>query len=144
MQHYSRYPDGTSEDGHVAHDGDVLAREGHRLGATARREGARIADVVRSEGQRLVRDQQQTAANAIRGFADAMRNPTTQEARSASAYIRPAADLAERAADRIEQIDPSNIVDELKRVSREQPAVVAVGAVAAGLLISRFLKSSRT
>jgi hypothetical protein len=61
----------------------------------------------------------------------------------AAFYVHWAADRLERAADELRNRNIEDLFDSFTRFARQQPAAAFAGAVLAGFVLSRFLKSAR-
>ena len=58
-------------------------------------------------------------------------------------FVDRAADRADQIANRLNNADPAAWIDDIEKFARREPALFIGGAIAAGLLAARFLKSSR-
>lgn len=77
-------------------------------------------------------------AQAVHGAAHELEPQLPQ----AAAYIHDAASRLERASTTLRERSVEEILGDLGRLAREQPAMLFGGAVLAGLAFSRFLKST--
>ncbi len=78
-------------------------------------------------------------AGALRASADSLRE---NEHDQAGHYVKLAADGLAHFADVIRQRDVGRLVRDTEQLARRQPAVFVGGTIAAGFLLSRFLKAS--
>lgn len=81
-----------------------------------------------------------TMAHALRQTGDQLRD---QDQIGMTDYINRAASQVERLGDYLRQKEVRELVDDVERYARRQPALFLGGAFLAGLLAARFLKSSR-
>lgn len=116
------------------------------LASTTKQEASRLSSSLQSEFDKFLAHQQAGFAAAVRDFAKSLRNSNSGNGagstHSASSFAAPVAEVLEGSAERIERADPSQVLNDIRRVAREQPVAMAVGAAALGLLVSRFAKSS--
>ncbi len=125
----------------------------------ARSESKQAVDEVRaglqsaaSEGKERARsfldDQKSVAADRAHGFAGALRDTARKledrgDDSSVSHYAERAAEGIDRFADTIREKDVSSVMREAERFARSSPGLFVGGAVVAGILLGRFLRSSR-
>jgi len=106
-------------------------------------DNARAADAARgafaAEAQRLC-GQLDTIAGALHDTAAglAQRNEAT-----AARYVDTAAEKLHTLTQRMQGRDPAQLLQETGRYAREQPGAFFTAAVAAGVLLSRFMKASQ-
>jgi hypothetical protein len=81
-----------------------------------------------------------TLAQAVRHTTERLRN---EQHDTIAQYVERAAEQLERLSDRLRQKDVNELLQDTQRFARRQPALFIGGSFAAGLLIARFLKSSR-
>ena len=80
-------------------------------------------------------------ASTLRDSGQQLRS---REEGMAGGYVEQVAERIERAANYLERADVGELVDEVERFARRQPALFIGAAFAIGVLGARFLKSSRT
>jgi hypothetical protein len=107
---------------HVVHE----AREQLRRQADSQTQ--RLAEVLRSAGEQ------------VRALADGR----VEEAGGARDYARQAAGTAQEWAGRVESRGFQGLTRDLEQVARRRPGAFLAGAVAAGFVIGRFVRSSST
>lgn len=145
------------------HNTDTFGAEPHAGTEDAqRRARAAAADVqhaVREQAESLRRDAQARStefledkkmyaagelsdvAQALRYGADSLRQ---QQHDQAGRYVNLAADSLEQFAGVLRQRDVGRLARDAGELARRQPGVFLGGAVAAGFLLSRFMKASST
>jgi len=99
-----------------------------------------------AKAEALAEDQKQRGADRVGGLARVVHGAAQElepELPQAAAYIHDAASGLERASTSLRERSVEELIGELGRLAREQPAVLFGGAVLAGIALSRFLKSSR-
>jgi deferrochelatase/peroxidase EfeB len=81
-----------------------------------------------------------TLAHAVRQTTERLRD---EQHGTIAEYAERAAEQLERFSDNLRQKDVSELLRDAQRFARRQPALFIGGSFVAGLLIARFLKSSR-
>jgi hypothetical protein len=143
---------------------DVAVDEAKNVGQTAAAAGGQVASTatdqakhVAHETQRQAKDlldqgrtqvkgqvvsQQQKAAEGLTGLAQQLRGMADGTAQGAPG---PAADLLQQAsgyieqfADKLQNRDPAELLDEVRNFARRKPGVFLLGAAAAGILAGRL------
>lgn len=126
-----------------SHDAAGGARDmGHAASSMARD----AAEQAKRQARTMVDDQKRRAADQLDGVARALRRTAgnlDDENQNALGMV------AERAAEQVERLghamrerNVEDAVAELEAFARRRPEIVIGGAVAAGLMLARFLKSS--
>ncbi|NUO51226.1 MAG: hypothetical protein HOV80_20405 [Polyangiaceae bacterium] len=115
------------------------------LGDTAKEAAGHIASDARAELDARVAGKKQRAGDELSSVADALRD-TSDDLRERVPMV---GDYAERAADTIDDLasflrdkSPGEIIDDVQRFARREPALFFGGAFALGMVAARFLKSS--
>ncbi|MFC5948083.1 hypothetical protein ACFQH9_07325 [Pseudonocardia lutea] len=132
--------------------GRTAAEAGGQVAGTAADQARNVAGEARKQAKDLVgeargRLQQQAgstqrqAADGVRGVADQLRQM------AGSGDGGPVADLAHEAADRAERLaswlqerEPGDLVEEVRRVARRRPGAFLAGAALAGVLVGRLTR----
>jgi hypothetical protein len=117
-----------------------------QVGKQAKQDTRETLDKARNQVQSMLAEQKQSAAGQVEGLARALRKTAEQlDAQDQS----PVARYVERAAERLDQLggtlrdrDIESLAMQVQDFARRQPGVFLGGAVAAGFLVARFLKSS--
>jgi hypothetical protein len=108
--------------------------------------GREAVDAARDQILSGLSDQQRRAAEQLDDLAGALRHGAGHlDARHNAAvarYIKTLADWLDGLASGLRERDSGQLMDETKRFARRQPTLWVGGAVAAGVLVSRFIKSS--
>jgi hypothetical protein len=106
---------------------------------------AQAAEPVKQQARDFAERQKQAGAEQIGGVARAVKGTAEQLERElpfAAEYVRQAADSLEGAADTLRQKSVDDIAHSIADFARQQPAAFLGGAVLAGFVLARFLKSS--
>jgi uncharacterized protein YjbJ (UPF0337 family) len=123
---------------------------GKRVGETIADEAKQMIDGSMDEAKGQVKstlsDQKGKAAENLDQVAGALRR-TSQELSSGenqtiAQYAEAAAEQVERFSGYLKNHEVGELVNDLRDVARRQPEMFVAGALAAGFLIGRFLKSS--
>ena len=103
-----------------------------------------VAGQARSQVTTEVTAQKTKAVDTISGVADALRQTSSgmKDAGPLPALADQAADTVERVATYLQSKSLGDLIGEVERFARREPAIFLGGAFAAGLLGGRFLKSS--
>jgi hypothetical protein len=119
---------------------------GSGIADKAQQTASNVANVAREQVTtrvtEKVNDQKTRAAASIGGIASALRDGSLDQNELLSDYVSRAADGLESATSYFRDKDLGEIVDDVERFARREPALFIGGAFALGLLAARFLKSS--
>jgi hypothetical protein len=123
------------------------AKEAMREAAgTARRQGGRLMDEAKGIAGEVWQERREAAAGEIGSVAGALRRSAdhlrSDEHGLTARYVSEAADGLQRLSEAVRGRDVRDLIAEVEDFARRQPAVFVGGAVAAGFILSRFLKSS--
>ncbi len=126
---------------------DTPVSQGARQTADRVRQQARdAAQKAKTQAESMLGEQQQAAADQLEGVAMALRKTAEQ---LDSQDQGPVARYAERAADSLDNLggklrdrDIDSLAAQVQDFARQQPGVFLGGAVAAGFLVARFMKST--
>ena len=114
-------------------------------GATAQ-DARGLAEQVRGRASTALTQQKDRAAQSLGTIADAMRSTGRQlgdnNQSAIATYVNSAADSIQRWTQTIQNKDIGEIVEDVQRFGRRQPALLVGLSFGAGLLAARFLKSS--
>jgi hypothetical protein len=113
----------------------------------ARAQANRFAEEAKQRGRSMLEEQKGNAVSQLSGFASVLRETASkcaerEDQRTAGRALEQAAGGLERFADALRSRDVDSLMDQAARMARQQPAVFIGGTIAAGFLLSRFLKSS--
>lgn len=92
-----------------------------------------------------VDEQKNRAAAGLGGIADVIRNASDElraENEALASYVDMASDQMRRFADHIRERGASEMIDDVNRFARRNPALFVGGALLVGIGVARFLKSS--
>jgi uncharacterized membrane-anchored protein YhcB (DUF1043 family) len=133
--------------------GQTAAQAGRQVAATAtdqakhvahetQRQAKDLLDQGRTQVKGQVVSQQQKAAEGLTGLAQQLRGMADGTAQGAPG---PAADLLQQAssfieqfADKLQNREPAELLDEVRSFARRKPGVFLLGAAAAGVLAGRL------
>jgi ElaB/YqjD/DUF883 family membrane-anchored ribosome-binding protein len=126
--------------------GDVLEplKESVEAASEAAQRGAvRVGDQVRQAAESLLREQKQRVADAVHGFADALRQAAgtfeRDEKRMAARYVDQAAAQIDRFSETMRRQSLQDMLASAEDIARRQPALFLTGAVAIGFVVGRVL-----
>lgn len=130
--------------GDAAHKAKEQARQ---AGEQGRQQANRMANELKDRGMRMANERKDDAVTRIDGLARALHDAADQckgreEQRSTGQLLDQAASGLDRLAEMVRSRDVDSMMSQAGELMRRQPAVFIGGTVAAGFLLSRFLKSS--
>ena len=119
----------------------------HTTSSTSTSDAAHgLMDRVRSGATAQLSSTKDRATDGLGSLAQAVRQSTQpfreNQQDTIAQYIEKAADQLDRFSSHLRQRDINDIVDDVQRFARRQPAVFIGAAFAAGVVAARFLKSS--
>jgi hypothetical protein len=107
--------------------------------------GATLLGGIQQKVTSRVDEQKNRAADGLGGIADVFRNAGNElrnENESLAQYVDMASDQLRRFADTIRQRGVADMMDDVNRFARRNPAMFIGGAFLVGVALARFLKSS--
>lgn len=132
----------------MATDTDFGANESARAenamaGATSK--FGEIAEPLKEKAEQIAETQKEAGTSHVRTLASAVHGAARELEQGMPRLASSVHDAARKIEETAETIRNKNIdemIDDLGRYAREQPGLVFGGAVVAGIVLSRFLKSS--
>jgi hypothetical protein len=139
--------------GEAKNVGQTAAEAGSQVAATATDQAKQVAQETQRQAKDLldqgrtqvkgqVVSQQQKAAEGLTGLAQQLRGMADGSGQGAPG---PAADILQQAsgfieqfADKLQNRDPAELLDEVRNFARRKPGVFLLGAAAAGILAGRL------
>jgi hypothetical protein len=126
------------------------ATSSHSPGSTSANGGGRgahgLIDKVRDTAAAQLTSQKNRATDGLGSISQAVRQSTNQlrdqEHDVIAHYVEQAADQIDRFSQRMRDKDIGDLMNDIQRMARRQPALFIGGAFAVGLIGARFLKSS--
>ena len=106
----------------------------------------RAADAIRDTAADYAEQRKREGAERIKGLGKAVHGAADEigkEIPQAADYVHTAANKMENAADELRNRSVEELIGSFTRFARRQPAAAFAGAVLAGFVLSRFLKSAR-
>lgn len=130
---------------HVSTGDETQARASEMLDETRSRAHEKVRSTAK-KGREMWDSQKRMVAVEVDGYAcalkEAARSLHDQQQDSVAHYVERAADGLNHLAHNLRERDLGNMVGRVSDFAKRQPGVFLGGAVAAGFLLSRFLKSS--
>lgn len=142
---------GSSPSSPEAHGGSAATRapssaQGQGIAGQARQTASDVAEQAREQVASKVSAQKDRATGELGHVASALRQTSTQLRSQGQGavpkYVEQAADQVERVTQYLQSKSVGELVGEVERFARREPALFLGGAFALGLLGARFLKSS--
>lgn len=126
---------------------EVVKGEVQRLAAEAKDETAKVASQAREQATQLVDRTKDQTAQRLGSLATALRQAARQleqdDAAAFGRYAVLAADQVDKAADYVGGRDLRELVRDTETFARRHPDLFLGGAFVAGVMLARFIKSSR-
>ncbi len=120
----------------------TAADQAKEVAATTKRQAQDLLQQGRSQVRQQAVGQQQKAAQGLSSLAGELRGLANGSSQGAPG---PARDLLEQASDKVEEFstwlqnrEPADLLDEVRRFARRKPGVFLLGAAAAGILAGRL------
>ncbi len=137
----SNLKQGAAEAGqHVA---GVAKQETKRVASEAGSQARGLVHTVRNEVRSQASTQQSRAAEGIRGVSDQLSGLAQGQPASglAADLVQQAAQRTQSIAQWLEQREPADILDEVKRFARQRPGIFIAIAAGAGIVAGRLTKA---
>jgi hypothetical protein len=129
--------------GSVVDSGKSEARE---VASEASDHARRVAGEAREQFRSQASEQTTRLGSSIRQLSEQMDGVLKGKAPEGAAadFVRQAADRTQRLAQSLEDRDPEELLDDVRRFARQRPGVFLVGAVGLGFVAGRFLRAVNT
>jgi uncharacterized protein YjbJ (UPF0337 family) len=122
--------------------GTAKEQAGHVV-SDVREQTKQLADQTRTQLTSQVSGQRDKAVGGIRSVGDELRSLASGEGGQSgmvSQLAHEGADLTQKVADFIEQREPAELVDEVRRYARRKPGTFLIGAAIAGVVVGRLTR----
>jgi hypothetical protein len=126
------------------HVADTTKEEAKRVGAEAKQQARQLLDQSVSELKDQAKSQQHRAAGGVRTFSDDLRKMASGEGGGDGFAAQVANEVSDRvstAAQWLEDREPADLLEELKRFARRRPGTFIAISGVAGLLVGRLARS---
>ena len=110
-----------------------------------KQQASSLADEAKQEGKSAIERQKDSATGELDAAADALRsgaNRLQQDHPQAGRFVEYAAERLQTFGQQMRTKDLDTMIDDAMQMARRSPAAFFAGSVAAGFLLSRFVKSS--
>jgi hypothetical protein len=122
-------------------------REARELGREARQEGKELLGELQHYAEDFARDGKERITNRLHHISEALHRAADklkeEDEPSTGRFADEAADRIDRIGGYLQGHNASDLVDEIDRFARRQPMVFIGSALLAGVLLGRFLRSSK-
>jgi len=127
--------------------GDATSSKDASQATQQTQHGAReLASKAQAQARSMLDEQMQAAAGQVEGFAKALRKTSeqldAQDQAAAARYVERTAEGLDSFSNTLRDQDLDSLTTQVQDYAKRQPAVFLGGAIAAGFLVARFLKSS--
>jgi hypothetical protein len=115
--------------------------------ATAGEQAAAGVESLKESAAHIAEQQKETGARQLSGIAGAVHAAADQledQLPGAAGYIHDAAERIDHAASDLRNRNLSDIAESVRRIGQERPLALFGGAVLAGFVMTRFLKSGQS
>jgi len=133
------YPDQNFSAGETAKPESIVGEVKARIGE--------VAEPIKDKAEQLAEDQKQASTGHMRTLATAVHGAARElegEMPKIANSVHDVAQRLERTADDLRNRNVEQLFEDFDRYARKQPAIVFGGALMAGFVLSRFLRSSAT
>ena len=138
-------PSGAQDDSGRSRTGTRSA--GQKYASEARQQGKKAVDRAAEQARSIASEQKGFMADELTGLAEAVRagagRLNEQDRAGIARYAERAANSLDSMSDAVRRKDLAMLVSDVEGFARRQPGIFVGGAVAAGFLLARFLRSSR-
>jgi len=126
------------------HVADTTKEEAKRVGAEAKQQARQLLDQSMGELKGQAKTQQHRAAEGVRTFSDDLRKMASGEGGGDGFAAQVANEVSDRvstAAQWLEDREPADLLEELKRFARRRPGTFIAISGVAGLLVGRLARN---
>jgi uncharacterized protein YjbJ (UPF0337 family) len=127
----------------TSHVAGTAKEQAGQVVSDVRQQTRQLADQTRSQLTSQASDQQHKAVSQIRSVGDELRSLASGEGGQSgivSQLSHEGADLTQKVADFIEQREPAELLDEVRRYARRKPGTFLIGAALAGVVVGRLTR----
>ncbi len=120
----------------------TAADEAKHVAAEAARQSRNLMDEARGQATEQATAQQRKAVGGLRAMGDELRSMAEQGGQSglASEVAYQASDQAHNVANWLDQREPGDLVDEIRRLAQRRPGAFLLGAALAGAVAGRLTR----
>lgn len=124
-----------------------MSEQASQAGEQIKQQASNWAEDAKSRGKQMLHERKSSAAEQMSGVARALRQSAEQcqqeeGQQGAGRVLEQAASGLEQLSDMLRKRDIDSMIEQAGTLMRRQPALFVGGAIAAGFVLSRFLKSS--
>ena len=147
----SGYPDGdrqrqsgSGQRGDAAGDSGGMRDQAQQVAGAAVEQGRHFLDAAKAQAFTLAEQRKNDMAQSVVGLANSVREFSSafEDRPQIRSLVDSAAQGLEQFADGMQHRSVADIVGDVERIVRRQPALVAAATLAAGFLVARFVRSS--
>jgi hypothetical protein len=120
----------------------TAADEARQVAAEAARQSRNLMDEARQQAAEQATGQQHRAVSGLRAVGDELRSMAQQGGQSglASEVAYQASDQTHNVADWLDQHEPGELLDEIRRFAQRRPGTFLLGAALAGVVAGRLTR----
>lgn len=132
--------------GTMASATDKVKESSARIAEQARQYAGDMASQLKESSRTMFDQRKETAVGQVDNVANVIRSTASQlhgqGQDQVAQYVEMLADQLETLSTRLREKDLDTLIDDVQSVARRAPGTFFIGAVAAGFLLARFIKSS--
>lgn len=132
--------------GTMASATDKVKESSTRIAEQARQYAGDMASQLKESSRTMFDQRKETAVGQVDNVANVIRSTASQlhgqGQDQVAQYVEMLADQLETLSTRLREKDLDTLIDDVQSVARRAPGTFFIGAVAAGFLLARFIKSS--
>ncbi|WP_151633862.1 hypothetical protein [Noviherbaspirillum aerium] len=125
---------------------DKVKESSARIAEQARQYAGDMASRVKETSRTMFDERKETAVGQVDNVANVIRNTASQlhgqGQDQVAQYVEMLADQLQTLSGRLREKDLDTLIDDVQGIARRAPGTFFLGAVAAGFLLARFIKSS--
>lgn len=137
---------GTGQDGAARDSQEEMKQKAQDIAGQTKQKAQEIADQTKQQGRAMFDQQKESAAGQMDSVAKAFRSTAQQlegeGQQQTGKYVGMVAENLESLGRRLKEKNIDELLSDAQNLARRSPATFIAGSIAAGFILSRFLKSS--
>jgi hypothetical protein len=126
------------------HVGGVAKHEARQVATEARQQARNLLDDAKTQVEDQSRTQRDRLVSNLRTFTDDLEQMAAQsESGTANRLVQQVASAARSFTDQLDQREPAEMLDEVRRFARRRPGAFLLGAFAAGVVAGRVARGAK-
>lgn len=126
------------------HVGGVAKQEARQVATEARQQARNLLGEAKTQVEDQSRTQRDRLVSNLRTFTDDLEQMAAQtDSGMANQLVQQVASTARSVTDKLDQREPSEMLDEVRRFARRRPGAFLLGAFAAGVVAGRVARGAK-